>query len=176
MSEGLDMFTLGEGPRAEVDFQLWRYLLRLCEYSRNAGMLKEGRTWCEHGLWQAERLGDRLGLLRCHAQMAWVLRDLKQLALAEQHMARALDEARLYGDRLTTAELLIERARARAARGRLPEAKRLCEEALRLAKGIQWAGGIRHAERAIAMLTRSEDPPNASPSEQSGRIPLRRRM
>ncbi|MEM6289918.1 MAG: protein kinase [Myxococcota bacterium] len=170
LREGLDMFTLGEGPRAQLDFPIWRYLLRMCDYSRHADVLSDARKWCEHALFHAERTSDRLGLLRCHAHMAWVLRDLNQLALAEQHLARALDEARHFGDRLTTAQLLIERARARAARGRLDEARRCCEEALRLAQGIQWSAGVEHAERAIAMLSRNEDPPPTSPSEHSGRF------
>ncbi len=170
LQEGLDMFTLGEGPRAALEFPVWRYLLRMCDYSRHAKALTEARQWCEHALFHAERTSDRLGILRCHAHMAWVLRDLNQLALAEQHLARALDEARHFGDRLTTAQLLIERARARAARGRLEDARRRCEEALRLAQGIQWAAGIEHAERAIAMLSRNEDPPPTSPSEHSGRF------
>lgn len=173
LSEGLDFFTLGEGPRAPVDFSLWRYLLRICEYSRHAGETRRARGWCEHALWQAERSADRLGVLRSHTQMAWILRDLNQLALAEQHLARALDESRHFGDRLTTAELLIERARARAARGRLADAKRCCEEALRLARSIQWAGGIEHAERAIGMLSRQEAGA-ASSSDRMSRIASRR--
>ena len=169
MREGLDICTLGEGPRSATDLDMWRYLLRIAETYRNADNLIEARKWCEHALFQAERIGDRLGLLRAHAQMAWTVRDLRQLALAEQHLARALDEARHFGDRLTTAELLIERARARAARGRLTEAQRLCEEALRLARGIQWSAGVQHAERAIAMLTRKSPLPTSSgPAEQSG--------
>jgi eukaryotic-like serine/threonine-protein kinase len=154
LREGLDMFTLGEGPRADVDLDLWPYMRELCQAYRDARNATEARSWCEHALFQAERRGDRLGLLRCHTLSAWILRDLKQLALAEQHVARALEEARHFGDRLTTAELLIERARARAARGRLVEARRCCEEALRLATSLQWKPGIQHAERAIAMLTR----------------------
>jgi tetratricopeptide (TPR) repeat protein len=96
---------------------------------------------------------------------------LKQLALAEQHLARALEETRHFGDRLTTAELLIERARARAARGRLTEATRCCEEALRLARGLQWAEGIEHAERAIAMLKRQAPGQPATAAESSGAFP-----
>jgi len=142
----------------------------MCDYSRHANSMSDARKWCEHALHHAERTSDRLGMLRCHAHMAWVLRDLNQLALAEQHLARALDEARHFGDRLTTAQLLIERARARAARGHLEDARRRCEEALRLAQGIQWAAGIDHAERAIAMLSRNENPPATSPSEHSGRF------
>ena len=154
LSEGLDLATLGEGPRAEIDVALWPYLLEIAEVHRAAGRQSEARKWCENALWQAERTTDRLGQLRCHNQMAWVLRDLKQAALAEQHLGRAIEEARHFGDRLTTTELLIERARGRAARGRLAEAHRCCEEALRLARGLQWATGIEHAERAIALLRR----------------------
>ncbi len=163
LSEGLDLATLGEGPRAELDVRLWPYLLEIAEVHRAAGRQAEARRWCENALWQAEHRGDRLGLLRCHNQMAWVLRDLKQAALAEQHLGRAIEEARHFGDRLTTTELLIERARGRAARGRLAEAHRCCEEALRLARGLQWSAGIEHAERAIALLRRPM--PKAGPSE-----------
>jgi len=183
LEEGLDFFTLGEGPRAAVDFSLWRYLLRLCEYSRAMGDSRGSRRWCEHALWQAERTADRLGLLRCHALMAWALRDLNQLALAEPHLARALDESRHFGDRLTTAELLIERARARAARGRLSDARRCCEEALRLARSIQWSSGVEHAERAIAMLTRQQEEAGSTgateptePTKPTSRFVERRRQ
>ncbi len=168
LGEGIDLATLGEGPRAEIDVSMWKYLLEMCEIQRAAGQHGEARKWCEHALFQAERGGDRLGLLRVHTQLAWVLRDLKQAALAEQHLGRAIEEARHFGDRLTTVELLIERARGRAGRGRLAEAHRLCEEALRLARGLQWAAGIEHAERAIAMLKRQApgsampDPPTRS--------------
>lgn len=155
LAEGLDLATLGEGPRSEIDIPVWSYLLEVVEIHRAAGRHGDARKWCEHALWQAERRGDRLGLLRSHTQMASVLRELKQTALAEQHLGRAIEEARHFGDRLTTAELLIERARARAARGRLSEAHRCCEEALRLARGLQWAAGIEHAERAIALLRRT---------------------
>lgn len=169
LREGLDMFTLGEGPRTKADLDLWRYLLRVCEMYRADDDLQESRNWCEHALFQAERTADHLGLMRCHGQMAWVLRDLNQLALAEQHLARALNEARHFGDRLTTTELLMERARARASRGRLAEALRYAEEALRLAQGIQWQTGIEHAQRAINMLTQKEPPPrSAGPTEHSG--------
>jgi len=167
--QGLDMFTLGEGPRTRADLNLWRYLLRICELYRASDNLSQSRAWCEHALFQAERMSDHLGMMRCHGQMAWVLRDMDQLALGEQHLARALSEARNFGDRLTTTELLMERARARAARGRLAEALRYAEEALRLAQGIQWKTGIEHAERAISMLTQKEPPPrSAGPSEHSG--------
>ncbi len=169
LREGLDMVTLGEGPRTRVELDLWRYLLRICELYRAEEDLSSSREWCEHALYQAERVADHVGLMRCHGQMAWVLRDMDQLALAEQHLARALNEARQLGDRLTTTELLMERARARASRGRLSEARRYAEEALRLARGLQWQMGIEHAERAINMLIQKEPPPRSpGPTDHSG--------
>ncbi len=155
LKEGLDMCTLGEGPRADVDAPMWRYLLGIGSTCRAAGQLTEARNWCGHALFQAERSDNRLGLLRVHAELAWVLRELDQQLLAEQHLARALEEARHFGDRLTTAELLLERARTRAARGKIAEAERCCHEALRLARVIDWRAGIRHAERALEMLTKT---------------------
>jgi tetratricopeptide (TPR) repeat protein len=152
LQEGLDMCTLGEGPRAAVDFPIWRYVLGIGTTFRAAGELVQARTWCDHALFQAERGDDRLGLLRVHAELAGILRELDQQLLAEQHLARALEEARHFGDRLTTAELLLERARTRATRGKLADAERCCREALRLSGVIDWRAGIRHAERALEML------------------------
>lgn len=156
LREGLDVCTLGEGPRADVDLDLWRYLLSISSTLSAAGKLPDARSWCEHALWQAERRDDRPGQLRCHGQMARILRDAGQQALAEKHLARALEEARTFGDRLTTAQLLLERARTRAARGRRLEARRCCEEALRLAEGMQWWTGVEHATRALEMLGEPE--------------------
>ena len=71
--------------------------------------------------------------------------------------------------RAAMAAMWASRARARASRGRLAEALRYAEEALRLARGIQWRTGIEHAERAISMLTQKDPPPRSSgPTEHSG--------
>jgi serine/threonine-protein kinase len=154
LTEGLDMCTFGGGPRADVDFPIWRYLLGISQLMRKAGKLRDARTWCEHALYQAERCEDSLGLLRCHSEKAWILREAQQGTLAEQHLARALDQARHFGDRLTTAEILLERARVRAARGQLEDARRYFDEALRLSQNIEWRQGISHAQRAIETLDR----------------------
>jgi tetratricopeptide (TPR) repeat protein len=144
LTEGLDMCTFGGGPRADVDFPIWRYLLGISQLMRTAGKLRDARTWCEHALYQAERREDPLGLLRCHSEKAWILREAEQ--------------ARHFGDRLTTAEILLERARVRAARGQLEDARRYFDEALRLAQTIEWAQGISHAQRAIETLNLHASP------------------
>jgi tetratricopeptide (TPR) repeat protein len=152
LHEGLDMFTMGEGPRSDIDLDSWRYLLRMSDAMRSTGNMSGARAFCEHALHQAERRQDALGRLRCHAQMAFVLREAKQITLGEKHLCRALDEARYFGDRLTTAELLLERARARASHGKIDDARRSCEEALRLARAVDWRTGIEHAERALSLF------------------------
>ncbi len=150
--EGLDLCTLGEGPRAPVALPLWRYLLSISELHRNAKRLDEAVVWANHALFQAERLEDELALLRTHAQLAFLLRLADRPTSAEQHLARAIERARHFGDRLTTAELLLERARIRALRGELEEARRCCEEAFRLSIELEWAEGVQHAQDALMRL------------------------
>lgn len=152
LEEGLDICTMGEGPRAETDLSLCNYLLRMSKVLRAAGDPKGARVWCEHALYQAERRGEDLGRLRAHTHMAWVLRELSQVTLGAQHVARALEYARYFGDRRTTAELLMERGRERAAAGKADEARSVYEDARRLARTMGWLRGAGHAEQAIAML------------------------
>lgn len=150
--EGLDLCTHGEGPRATVDLPLWRYLLSISELHRNAKRLDEAVVWANHALFQAERLQDELAQLRTHAQIAFLLRLAERPTSAEQHLARAIERARHFGDRLTTAELLLERARLRALRGELEEARRCCQEAFRLSIELEWAEGVQHAQDALMRL------------------------
>src|SRR5690606_25350213 len=53
LREGLDMVTLGEGPRAAVDLKMWRYVMKIGEVHRARGDLHEARTWIDHALYQA---------------------------------------------------------------------------------------------------------------------------
>lgn len=157
VQEGLDMCTLGEGPRAQIDVSLWRYLVSVSDIHRSLGQARDALTWAEHALFQAERTEDPLGLLRAHSQMAWILRELNQPMLAEQHLARALDHSRHFGDRLTTAEILLERGRVRAHRGKLGDAQRYYDEALRLARSVEWTEGVRNAKTALDALAQAEN-------------------
>jgi serine/threonine-protein kinase len=159
LREGLDLCTSGEGPRATTELSLWRYLLAIAQVQRSVREHREAQRFTEHALWQAEHRGDELGQLRCHARLAALLAELRQGSLAEGHLARALDHARYFGDRLTTAELLLERARLRAASGRVEEARRACEEALALSTAIAWQAGIEHAKRSLALLGGAGDDP-----------------
>jgi tetratricopeptide (TPR) repeat protein len=155
LTEGLDMCTLGDGPRAAIDVSMWRYLLTAAELHERAGELRQARTWAEHGLFQAERRGEDLGQMRCHEILGRLLRGLKQAMLAEQHVGRGLELARKLGDRRTSAEFLLLRAELRNAAGRPDEARRCLDEALRLATLLEWERGSKRARDGLARLSPS---------------------
>jgi len=150
--EGFDLCTLGQGPRSTTHTTLWRYLLQISSLYKNTHNLREARTWCEHALFQAEQHQDTLGMMRCQCEMAALLRTLKQETLAQQHLSRALDCAREFGDRKTTAELLLERARYQHAQNQQEEASHSLEEALRLSRTVDWEQGAIQAQSALSML------------------------
>jgi serine/threonine-protein kinase len=154
LTEGLDLVTFGEGPRAEVGVSMWRYLLALADLEFARGNLREARTWGEHAVFQAELRREELGILRTHARMADILRALTQGALAENHLGRALEEARYLGDRLTTAELLLARGDLRLRRGHLAEARHCYDEAERLALVVDWRDGLARAHDSLARTDR----------------------
>jgi serine/threonine protein kinase/tetratricopeptide (TPR) repeat protein len=160
LNEGLDMCTLGDGPRAAVDVSMWRYLLTAAEQHERgeskqapgAG-LRSARVWAEHALFQAERRSEDLGQMRAHETLGRLLRGLGQAMLAEQHVGRGLELSRKLGDRRTSAELLLLRAELRNAAGRPDEARRCLDEALRLAELLEWERGIKRARDGLAGLS-----------------------
>jgi serine/threonine protein kinase/tetratricopeptide (TPR) repeat protein len=160
LTEGLDMCTLGDGPRATIDVSMWRYLLTLAElYERGdpgqpavGAKLRNARIWAEHALFQAERRNEDLGQMRAHETLGRLLRGLGQPMLAEQHVGRGLELSRRLGDRRTSAELLLLRAELRNAAGRPDEAHRCLDEALRLAELLEWERGTKRAREGLASL------------------------
>jgi serine/threonine protein kinase/tetratricopeptide (TPR) repeat protein len=161
LNEGLDMCTLGDGPRATVDVSMWRYLLTLAELHErgdpgqpSAGAkLRNARIWADHALFQAERRSEDLGQMRAHETLGRLLRGLGQPMLAEQHVGRGLELSRKLGDRRTSAELLLLRAELRNAAGRPDEARRCLDEALRLAELLEWERGTKRAREGLASLS-----------------------
>jgi tetratricopeptide (TPR) repeat protein len=152
LGEGLDMCTLGDGPRADVDASMWRYLLSIAEIHLRAGDDRNARTWMEHALFQAERRREDLGLLRCHHLIGRMLRGVGQPMLADQHFGRALEAGRKLGDRRTCTEVLLDRADLRRAGGKPDDARRFADEAKRLAVLLEWQRGIDEAEALLAKL------------------------
>ncbi|PRP91740.1 Serine/threonine-protein kinase PknB [Enhygromyxa salina] len=153
LNEGLDMCTLGDGPRALVEVSMWRYLLTAADLHERTGNLREARVWAEHALFQAERRNEELGLMRTHEVLGRLLRQLNQSVLAEQHTGRGLELARKLGDRRTSTEFLLLRASLRDAAGRPDEARRCLDEALRLAELLEWERGIKRAHEGLDELS-----------------------
>jgi serine/threonine protein kinase/tetratricopeptide (TPR) repeat protein len=152
LSEGLDMCTLGDGPRADVDASMWRYLSVIAEIHLRAGDDRSARIWIEHALFQAERRREDLGLLRCHHFMGRLLRSIGQPMLADQHFGRALEAGRKLGDRRTCAEIMLDRGDLRRAGGKPDDARRFADEAKRLAVVLEWQRGIDEAEALLTKL------------------------
>ncbi len=152
LGEGLDMCTLGDGPRADVDASLWRYLMGVAEIHLRADDDRSARIWIEHALFQAERRHEDLGVLRCHHLMGRLLRNIGQPMLADQHFGRALEAGRKLGDRRTCAEILLDRADLRRSVGKPDEARRLAEETKRLAELLEWQRGVDESDVLLAKL------------------------
>ncbi|MFV8751233.1 protein kinase domain-containing protein [Nannocystaceae bacterium ST9] len=152
LGEGLDMCTLGDGPRADVDASMWRYLMTIAEIHARAGDDRNARIWIEHALFQAERRREDLGLLRCHHTMGRLLRNVGQPMLADQHFGRALEAGRKLGDRRTCAEVLLDRADLRRAGHKPDDARRLAEEGKRLAELLEWQRGVDESDALLAKL------------------------
>lgn len=152
LSEGLDMCTLGDGPRAVIDVSMWRYLLAAADLYERSGDQLKARTWAEHALFQSERRNESLGLMRCHEFLGRLLRVLGQSMLAEQHVGRGLELARKIGDRRTSAEFLLLRASLRTDDNRTDDARRCLDEALRLSELLEWDRGIKRAREGLKVL------------------------
>src|SRR5690606_28567677 len=144
--QGLDMATMGEGPRADVPFELWRYLILIAELSARAGDERGALQYARHAVWRAEKRDNPLAQMRCHAELGEAFTRTGQATRGEQHRSRAIALARDFGDRKTAAQLLLSRAEYKLALPRPEEARGCAESALALATVLEWPAGIRDAQ------------------------------
>lgn len=150
--EGLDLYTLGEGPRAAVDVDLWRYLMQVSATMRSVGRQREAGIWAEHALFQAERRGQLLGILRANTHLAEIMRKQDKTELSERYLAQALEHAKYFGDRKTTAELLLARAELPHLARAPEERRRYLEQARELAEVIGWEQGREQASASLSAI------------------------
>ena len=150
MQQGLDMVTMGEGPRADLDFPIWRYLLRIADLCHRLGEERASLQFCRHAVWRAERSGNSLALMRSHTDLARAFTRSGQATRGEKHRARAIALSREFGDRKTSAELLLERAQYKLMLPRPDEAKACAETALKLSEVLDWRLGVRDARELLA--------------------------
>jgi serine/threonine-protein kinase len=157
LREGIDSVTSGEGMAARSGPpQLWRLFLSLGELlhldqDRQAEALACGRR----ALQWARAHGSPEGLIKAQKFLGLLYKALGQPRLAARHHRAALEEARLLGDRRSTADVLIVMADAVNA-AEVPDsrdsARALLMEASALSQQIGWDEGMRLIERQMADL------------------------
>lgn len=144
LAEGVDMMTLGEGPRSpRGPVNLWKVCLKQAQIAVASG---DHADAAELALAQAVRVSSTVGVARCRALLATAYEHLGNQVIAERHRRAAVDEMRRMGDRRGTAELLLHGASAgRTAMRIAPE---LLREARELAREVGWTEGERRARSA----------------------------
>ncbi|MCS6913289.1 MAG: protein kinase [Myxococcota bacterium] len=160
LREGIDSVTCGDGIQSEQGpVTLWRLLLRLAELllqHGGRGRLPEALQVGRHALRWAEKSGSHLALSKVHCFLGRAFRELGDPQVAARHHELAVEEARLAGDRRSTAELLLVMADALQQAGRTPDrswnVRALLQEASTLSQQVGWAEGLRLAAEHMASI------------------------
>ncbi|HEY7957723.1 MAG TPA: protein kinase [Polyangia bacterium] len=149
--EGLLLCTGGEGPEAKDGPEpIWRMLITLAELALRAGNPESARRAGSQALHHAERIGTALGRARAHTLLGAVEHALGQGPRAAEHRRAAATEMRRFGDRRSTAELLITLADPKAMP--MVDAKAWLREADALADEVGWQEGVQRSRAALAQL------------------------
>jgi serine/threonine-protein kinase len=161
LREGIDCVTSGDGIEAESGpAELWQLLLRLGELLHAGGRPAEALDLGRHALRWARRTGSPAARSKTQRFLGQVHKALGELPVAARYHQAALEEARLAGDRRSTAELLIIMADAVQRSDQSPEsrdsARALLLEASSLSQQIGWGEGIKLVEQQMAELELDE--------------------
>ena len=157
LTEAIDILTLGQGLEVETEVnRLWYLGFRLAELQLRAGDLATAERTASAALPHAERSSSAQGRGRLYALLAEIVAAQGRRREALAHRARAIEELRDIGDRRSTAELLLENARATRdldplAAGAVSDrtALRATEIAGELAAEIGWDDGTALATAAL---------------------------
>jgi serine/threonine-protein kinase len=115
LTEGINLLTMGEGLGGQVTAsRLWLLGLRLAELHLQAGDECYAEAVALLSLRHADREDAPQGRGRLFALLGRITSAAGKHEQSLAHRARAIDEMRRIGDRRSTAELLIENARATA--------------------------------------------------------------
>jgi tetratricopeptide (TPR) repeat protein len=123
---------------------------------RLLGDLKESRRLHERALEMRQRQGHKLGEATSRADLAMVLTDLGELALAAKHLDWAIEMVRSTGDHALLAHALFGLGEVRLAQGALEEARKAHEEAAALRSDLAQPLRVLDSRLAIARLTLEE--------------------
>ena len=164
--------TTGSIEKPSADAALPRYveLVRVSGKAQNdksgyALVLKgqrpsEALMLGRHALRWAGRAGIPVARSKAQHFLGLVHQAIGEPQVAARYHQAALEEARLAGDRRSTAELLIVMANAVQETERTPQsrgsARALLEEASSLSQQIEWGEGVRMVEQHIADLVQRD--------------------
>lgn len=144
LEEGIDLVTMGEGPkvrRAPTNF--WRLLLRLSQLYGSEGQHEKAIETGKHAVRLAQANKSSVGVARSYATLAGLHEEIGQLDTAQGFRRRAIEDMRELGDRRTTAELLLAGSRPTQTVRRITPAS--IREARVLAEEVGWEEGVKQA-------------------------------
>jgi len=146
LEEGIDLVTMGEGPKVRhAPAKFWRLLLRLTQLYGSEGQAHRAIETGKHAVRLAQASKNPVGAARSYATLAGLHEDLGDLDKAQGFRRRAIDDMRELGDRRTTAELLLAGSRPTQTVRRITPAS--VREARVLAEEVGWDEGVRQASK-----------------------------
>jgi serine/threonine protein kinase/tetratricopeptide (TPR) repeat protein len=146
LEEGVDLVTMGEGPKVtHAPVKFWRLLLRLTQLYGSEGQAKRAIETGKHAVRLALASDNPVGAARSYATLAGLHEDLGEVDKAQGFRRRAIDDMRKLGDRRTTAELLLASSRPSQTVRRITPAS--VREARVLAEEVGWDEGVRQASK-----------------------------
>lgn len=145
LAEGIDLITVGEGPKASnAPANFWRLLLTLAERQQEVGDVRAALLNATAAMDHATRVGSDLGEARSHFTLSQILDAVGRVEAAERHHAAAVRAFRRLGDRRSTAEALLDKAEREPARS-----EELARQALTLSRQVSWDEGVRAASSML---------------------------
>ncbi len=146
LEEGIDLVTMGEGPKVrKAPTKFWRLLLRLTQLYGSEGDSARAIDMGKHAVRLAQAGKNPVGAARSYATLAGLHEELGELDKAQGYRRRAIDDMRELGDRRTTAELLLAGSRPTQTVRRITPAS--VREARVLAEEVGWTEGVRQAAK-----------------------------
>ncbi len=146
LEEGIDLVTVGVGPKAlRGPEKFWRLLLRLTQLYGAEGQSEKAIMTGEHAVRMAQASKSAVGIARGYATMASLLESMGRHDEAASYRRRAIDDMRELGDRRTTAELLLAGSRPTQTVRRITPSS--VQEARQLAEEVGWTEGVRQARQ-----------------------------
>jgi len=133
--------------------QVARTLCRLSDANRHIGLLEEGVQRGEEALEIYRELGDTVGQADCLHELAFVLRDSKQLSAAEESASRAINLLPEKGEEFLTCQCHQILGHIYHSKGDREKAINHYEAALRIASSFNWHDPLYRIHSSLSGLS-----------------------